>query len=176
MKSQVLLQKLLWPYCLCPWKIRQKIEMSLVAHLSRAENWPFFTKIGRTYTIICLSGLSERNSAPRILISRKFHFLHHHVRFLIYFFRNLAPNSLVISKVLEPVCCKKQQKKVPDQLQVCGIGDLWRTWMIPNWLYIYESKWFPWSYYTTLQMFCLLKSQTYACKPNPKTTSSNFNR
>ena len=100
MKSQVLLQKLLWPYCLCPWKIRQKIEMSLVAHLSRAENWPFFTKIGRTYTIICLSGLSERNSAPRILISRKFHFLHHHVRFLIYFFRNLAPNSLVISKVL----------------------------------------------------------------------------
>ena len=25
---------------------------------------------------------------------------------------------------LEPVCCKKQQKKVPDQLLVCGIGDL----------------------------------------------------
>ena len=24
----------------------------------------------------------------------------------------------------EPVCCKKQQKKVPDQLLVCGIGDL----------------------------------------------------
>ena len=28
----------------------------------------------------------------------------------------------------------------------------------------------------TLQMFCLLKSQTIACKPNPKTTSNNFNR
>ena len=26
--------------------------------------------------------------------------------------------------LLEPVCCKKQQKKVPDQLMVCGIGDL----------------------------------------------------
>ena len=25
---------------------------------------------------------------------------------------------------LKPVCCKKQQKKVPDQLLVCGIGDL----------------------------------------------------
>ena len=25
---------------------------------------------------------------------------------------------------LEPVYCKKQQKKVPDQLLVCGIGDL----------------------------------------------------
>ena len=31
-------------------------------------------------------------------------------------------------------------------------------------------------YLHTLQMFCLLKSQTNACKPNPKTTSSNFNR
>ena len=30
--------------------------------------------------------------------------------------------------LLEPVCCKKQQKKVPDQLLVCGIGYLWRTW------------------------------------------------
>ena len=46
---------------------------------------------------------------------------------------------------LEPVCCKKQQKKVPDQLLVCGIGDFWRTWMIPNWLIVHESKWFPWS-------------------------------
>ena len=36
--------------------------------------------------------------------------------------------------VLAPVCCQKHQK-VPDQLLVCGIGDLWRTWMIPNWLY-----------------------------------------
>ena len=28
----------------------------------------------------------------------------------------------------------------------------------------------------TLQMFCLLNPQTNACKPNPKTTSSDFNR
>ena len=42
-------------------------------------------------------------------------------------------------KTLEPVCCKKQQKKVPDQLLVCRIGDLWRTWMIPNWLYMSPS-------------------------------------
>ena len=26
--------------------------------------------------------------------------------------------------VLEPVCCKKQQKKVPDQFLVCGKADL----------------------------------------------------
>ena len=32
--------------------------------------------------------------------------------------------------------CKKQQTKVPDQLLVCGIGDLWSTWMIPNWFYM----------------------------------------
>ena len=29
-----------------------------------------------------------------------------------------------VSTYLEPVCCKKQQKKIPDQLLVCGIGDL----------------------------------------------------
>ena len=28
------------------------------------------------------------------------------------------------NNTLEPVCSKKQQKKVPDQLLVCGIGDL----------------------------------------------------
>ena len=36
---------------------------------------------------------------------------------------------------LEPVCCKKQQKNVPDQLLVYGIGNLRRTLMIPNWFY-----------------------------------------
>ena len=44
-----------------------------------------------------------------------------------------------ISQVLKPVCCKKQQKKVPDQLLVCWIGDLWKTWMIPNWLFMSPS-------------------------------------
>ena len=29
---------------------------------------------------------------------------------------------------------------------------------------------------TTLQMFCLLNPQMNACEPNPKTTSSDFNR
>ena len=29
-----------------------------------------------------------------------------------------------VSLRLEPICCKNQQKKVPDQLLVCGIGDL----------------------------------------------------
>ena len=36
----------------------------------------------------------------------------------------------IISQKLEPVFCKKQQKKVPDQLLVCEIGDLWRFWMV----------------------------------------------
>ena len=26
--------------------------------------------------------------------------------------------------LLEPICCKKQEKKVPDQLLICGNGDL----------------------------------------------------
>ena len=43
---------------------------------------------------------------------------------------------------LVPVCCKKQQKKVPDRFLVCVIGDLWRTWMIPNWFYLSPSD-FP---------------------------------
>jgi hypothetical protein len=30
--------------------------------------------------------------------------------------------------------------------------------------------------FTTLQMFCLLNPQMNACEPNPKTTSSDFNR
>ena len=37
--------------------------------------------------------------------------------------------------VLELVCCKKQQKKVLDQLLVCGIGDLNDSKLI-----VYESK------------------------------------
>ena len=32
------------------------------------------------------------------------------------------------------------------------------------------------AHHSTLQMFCLLKSQMNACKPSPKTTCSNFNR
>ena len=39
----------------------------------------------------------------------------------------------VISFKLEPVCCKKRQKIVPDQLLVWGIRALWRFWMVPNW-------------------------------------------
>ena len=32
--------------------------------------------------------------------------------------------SIYLVLVIEPVCCKKQQKKVPGQLLVSGIGDL----------------------------------------------------
>ena len=41
-----------------------------------------------------------------------------------------VPNKLVkiinkqVKIPLEPVCCKKRQKIVPDQLLVCGVGDL----------------------------------------------------
>ena len=43
--------------------------------------------------------------------------------------RNVNQNrrkSLLLKKqkILEPVCCNKQQKKVPGQLLVCGIGNL----------------------------------------------------
>ena len=37
---------------------------------------------------------------------------------------------------LEPACCMKWQNIVPDQLLVCGVGDLWRTWRIPNWFWM----------------------------------------
>ena len=41
-----------------------------------------------------------------------------------------VPNKLVkiinkqVKIPLAPVCCKKRQKIVPDQLLVCGVGDL----------------------------------------------------
>ena len=46
-----------------------------------------------------------------------------------YFFLNASAmlfpiRSLKKRLILEPVCCKKQQKIVPDQLLVCGVGDL----------------------------------------------------
>ena len=44
---------------------------------------------------------------------------------------------------LEPVCCKKQQKKAHNQLLVCRIGRL--KDMNDSKLIAYESKWFPWS-------------------------------
>ena len=44
---------------------------------------------------------------------------------------NVQCSALCFSLILlqniiqtEPVCCKEQQKKVPDQLLVCAIGDL----------------------------------------------------
>ena len=37
--------------------------------------------------------------------------------------KEVTETKLVVLK-LEPVCCKKQQKKVPDQLLVCRIGNL----------------------------------------------------
>ena len=46
---------------------------------------------------------------------------------LVYVAYGLGLGSIPIMlqvRVLEPVRCKKQQKKVPDQLLVCGIGDL----------------------------------------------------
>ena len=36
--------------------------------------------------------------------------------------------SVKNNSLLEPVCCKKQ-KKNPDQLLICRIGDFWRFWM-----------------------------------------------
>ena len=60
--------------------------------------------------------------------------------FIILFFFNCLIFVLRYDNmyyVLEPVCCKKQQKKVPDQLLVCEIGVLWRFWMVykidPGW-------------------------------------------
>ena len=32
-------------------------------------------------------------------------------------------NDKAAHKYLEPVCCKKWQKIVPDELLVCGVGD-----------------------------------------------------
>ena len=63
-----------------------------------------------------------------------------------------------------PVCFKKQhfkkqQKKIPGQLLVCKIGDLWRTSMIPNWLYM--SPIFPWSSRINLVPFRIFRSSLF---------------
>ena len=47
-------------------------------------------------------------------------------------------NKWVI-KCLEPICYTEWQKKVPDQLLVCGIGHLRRFWMILNGLWMSQS-------------------------------------
>ena len=48
--------------------------------------------------------------------------------------RNFDKKEVYVSNIkLEPVCCKKRQQIVPDQLLIWGIWDLWRTWRIPNW-------------------------------------------
>ena len=39
---------------------------------------------------------------------------------------------VILDYVVEPICCKKQQKKVPNQLLVCGIGDLNDSKLTPS--------------------------------------------
>ena len=93
-------------------------------------------------------------------------------------------NILHVTKYLEPVCCKKQQKKVPDQLLVCGKGDLWRTWRIPNWFYMYKSKLIPLTiqdqFYTiqNLQRFLIPQTSDWSGTflPFLQKTSSNWVR
>ena len=92
---------------------------------------------------------------------------------------------------LEPVCCKKQQKKIPDQLLVCGIGDFWRTWMIPNWFYMSPSDTpdHPGSIYTIQNcqrspipqtsnwsgiFFCCFLQQTGSIRVFSRTSIDNF--
>ena len=41
--------------------------------------------------------------------------------------------TVPLTIALEPICCKKRPKIVPDQLLVWGIRALWRFWMVPNW-------------------------------------------
>ena len=43
----------------------------------------------------------------------------------------IAVRTLSVDWKLELSCCKKRQKKSPNQ--ETGIGDAWRFWMIPNW-------------------------------------------
>ena len=38
--------------------------------------------------------------------------------------RRVSEKKQEVKMQLEPVCCKRQQKKVHGQLMVCGIGDL----------------------------------------------------
>ena len=93
--------------------------------------------------------MSEKNKTHQITVRTKsFKWWENYYSSTYYVvFKNLLSDSSSVQRhcvfkcfgelsLLEPVCCKKQQKKVPDQLLVCGIGDLWRTWMIPNWLYM----------------------------------------
>ena len=58
--------------------------------------------------------------------------------FFIGSFPSILTNQMTIPFnkfpwTLEPVCCKKRQNIVPEQLLVWGIRALWRFWMVPNW-------------------------------------------
>ena len=74
------------------------------------------------------------------------------------------------SKALEPVCCKKRQKKVPDQLLVWGVGgplkDLKDSRLILN-----ESKLFPWSSRISLVPFRTFRGPLF---PKPVTGQELF--
>ena len=64
---------------------------------------------------------------------------------------NFSPNATVIWNLAKPLNCKyytlsissdalcvaknlysKWQKSIPDQLLVCGVGNIWMTWMIQS--------------------------------------------
>ena len=67
--------------------------------------------------------------------------------YLVKFLQKIWKNKSILTKlalflinfvtiVLEAICCKERQKKVPDQLLVWEVGDLWRTWRNPNWFWM----------------------------------------
>ena len=70
-------------------------------------------------------------------------FLNHQV--LTPFITRISLNWTSLKQILlEPLCSKKKQKKILDQLLVCRIGDLWRFWMVQNWLCMIRG--IPWTH------------------------------
>ena len=84
--------------------------------------------------------------------------------------RSQALNLARFHNLLEPVCCKKWPKIVPDQLIVWRVGDLWRTWLIQN--CIQKSlKLFPWSSRISLVPFRTFRGPLF---PKPVTGQELF--
>ena len=104
--------------------------------------------------------LSQRNSLEKYEKRPRSNLLHSHKKFfasllsfvsiqsiqlsglkknivILLYYNHLCANASSVKKdsYVEPSCCKKRQKKVPTKKLVCGIGDVWRFWMVPNWSY-----------------------------------------
>ena len=125
-----------------------------------ADQLTLFQPGGIDYTHLITTGTPGFSDLPTALILEK-------INENYFLGTKQVKSSMELWAALELVCCKKRQKIVPDQLLVCGLGDLWRTWRFPSWFLM--TKLFPWSSWISLVPFRTFKGPLF-----PKPVCSNW--